>query len=212
MAVVVFLFFSQPLIFRGVVKKWEGVPTQLPVGEGGLGRVVVLGGMASWNGECNRIRFWQSGDRLMQALIVVNQNPVSDLILSGGSAAVFIDERAEGAYLKDFLQQIGVDMSMVTVDSLSRNSYENALNCAAIFDDKGWDKRITLITSAWHMRRAKWVFERMGFQVNAVGADYMQPMQRAITADLFFPSLQTLISWQLLFKEWVGYWVYRVRY
>src|SRR5690554_7016983 len=49
--IILFLFFSQPLIFRGVIKSWEGVPKQLPLNDSTIQRVVVLGGMASHHEE-----------------------------------------------------------------------------------------------------------------------------------------------------------------
>lgn len=210
--IILFLFFSQPLIFRGVVKKWEGVPTQLPLNDSTIQRVVVLGGMASHHEEYGRIRFWQSGDRLMQALLLVHQNPVKDLIISGGSAAILIHERPEGAFLKEFLEQIGMDSGFITVDSLSRNTFENAVNSAKIFEDRGWKKKIALVTSSWHMPRAKWCFEQVGFEVHAIGTDFMYPLQPIVFTDYFLPSVPTISQWQLLIKEWVGWIAYRIRY
>lgn len=210
--VVLFLFFSQPLIFRGVIKQWEGIPMQLPLNDSTIKRVVVLGGMASHHDEIGRIRFWQSGDRLMQALLLVHQNPVEDLIISGGSAAILIHERPEAAFLMEFLEQIGMDSDFITTDSLSRNTFENAMNTAKIFEERGWEKNIALVTSSWHMPRAKWCFEQMGFEVRSIGTDFMYPLQPIVFTDYFLPSVQTIFQWQLLIKEWVGWIAYRIRY
>ena len=209
---ILFLFFSQPLIFRAVIKQWEGSPTQLPVNDSTIKRLVVLGGMASHHKESGRIKFWQSGDRLLQALWLVNQNPVEELIISGGSATVLFDERPEGAFLEEFIGQIGMSLEFITVDSLSRNTYENAWNTAQIFEEKGWKKNIALVTSAWHMPRAKWCFEQMGFEVRTIETDFMYPLQPIVFSDYFLPSVQTIFQWQLLIKEWVGWMAYRIRY
>ncbi len=210
--IILFLLFSQPLIFRGVIKSWEGVPKQLPINDSTIQRVVVLGGMAAYHKESGRTRFWQSGDRLLQTLLLIHQNPVKDLIISGGSAAILIHERPEGVFLKEFLEQIGMDSDFITVDSLSRNTFENAVNSAKIFEERGWEKKIALVTSSWHMPRAKWCFEQTGFEVQAIGTDFMYPLQPVVFSDYFLPSVQTIFQWQLLIKEWVGWIAYRIRY
>lgn len=208
-----FLFFSNSMIFRGVIKHWEPAPTALPVNDSSLINVVVLGGMASYYEPTARVRFWQSGDRLMQALAIVHQNPVTHLVISGGSSAVLLHESPEGAFLSEFLTQSGVSAQVkIEVDSLSRNTFENALYTSRIFERNGWDKKIALVTSAWHMKRAQWCFNQFGFEVTPIGADPMYPLQKAVPADYFMPSAQVLINWQILVKEWVGWLAYKVRY
>ena len=208
-----FLFFSNTMIFRGVIKHWESAPTALPVNDSSLINVVVLGGMASYYEPAERVRFWQSGDRLMQALAIVYQNPVAHVVFSGGSAAVLLHERPEGAFISEFLTHWDVSKQVeIQVDSLSRNTFENALYTSRIFERNGWDKKIALVTSAWHMKRAQWCFNQFGFEVTPIGADPMYPLQKAVPADYFMPSAQIIINWQILIKEWVGWLAYKVRY
>ncbi|SKB59694.1 YdcF family protein [Alkalitalea saponilacus] len=210
-ALFVGLFFSNPLIFRTVVVLWEDSPEPLPVNDANIRQIVVLGGMSSWYEESERIRFWQSGDRLMQTLLLVHQNPVERIVISGGSAAVMYKERGEGAFLSEFIKNLSLDGVEIVVDSLSRNTYENSFYTAQIFNDSGWDNEIVLVTSAWHMKRAKAVFEKQGFDVLPIGADPLYPNSPITPATFIVPSAGVFGSWELILKEWVGIAVYRLR-
>ena len=212
LSLLLYLFFSQPLIFRSVIKKWEGRPIELLQNDSIHRNMVVLGGMASFYEESNRTRFWQSGDRLLQALWIYKNNVIDNFIISGGSAAVLIDEVPESIFISQYLRDIGINDSTIVIDSISRNTFENAVECSTIFADNGWDKKIILVTSAWHLPRAKWCFEQNGFSVYSVGADFLYPSQSKVTIKDFVPSLTVLQRWELILKEWVGILYYKIRY
>lgn len=210
-AVAILLVFSNPVLLRWTVMAWEPIPIALPVNDSTVKKVVVLGGMSSVHPPSGRVRFGSSGDRLMQALLIVQNNPVEYLVISGGSASILTEERGEAAFLQEFLVAVGMENDRVVVDSLSRNTYENAVNIRQIFDDRGWTKEIVLVTSAWHMPRSLRVFEKQGFRVLPIGADPLYSFSPAVPADYFIPSSSVLTTWELLFKEWVGIGVYRLR-
>jgi uncharacterized SAM-binding protein YcdF (DUF218 family) len=210
-ALVVFLVFSNPFILRVTVMWWEDKPVSLPVNDSSVKNIVVLGGMSSFDEASDRVRFWQSGDRLMQALMIWQNNTAEYLIVSGGSASIVLDERGEGAFLQEFLVGMGVDFNAVLVDSLSRNTYENAVNTAFLFDSNNLSRDIVLVTSAWHMPRARRCFEKQGFRVVPVGADPLYPFLPMVPADYIIPSAGVLSTWELLLKEWVGLVVYWLR-
>lgn len=161
--------------------------------------------------ESGRIRFSQSSDRLMQALMVAKQNPVEKIIISGGNASLIYDYRPESAYLADFLIDMGLEENILMVDSISRNTYENALQTRLIFEKEGLPLNICLVTSAWHMPRARRCFEKQGFKVTPVNTDFMRPMRRITPGEILVPSLGALSGWDILFREWFGLAYYRIR-
>ncbi|QVL50065.1 MAG: YdcF family protein [Thiocapsa sp.] len=61
--------------------------------------------------------------------------------------------------------------SAILSESQSRNTRGNAEASRALVEPLGID-RVLLVTSAWHLRRAVPLFERVGFEVIPVGADY----------------------------------------
>lgn len=210
-SILIIMVFGNPMLFRTTIQWWENKPVNLPKNDVRIKKIVVLGGMSAQHEESQRIRFGQSGDRLMQALLLWQHNDAEALILSGGSASIMNKERGESAFLIEFLIDLGLESGSLFVDSLSRNTHENALHTAEIFRQNDWPLEIALVTSAWHMPRAQKCFEKQGFSVIAIGADPLYPFSDAVPTDWFMPSLSVLSSWELIIKEWVGFIVYKIR-
>jgi len=210
-SLAIILVFSNPMLFRLTIQWWEGVPEELPQVTELPSRIVLLGGMSALHEPSGRVRVGVAGDRLFQALALWSKMPDGTLIITGGSAAVINKERGEAAFLNEFIADLGMDVTRLHVDTLSRNTRENAINTAKIFDKQGWDKSAALVTSAWHMPRAKASFEKEGFAVVPVKADHMFPFSRPVPADYFIPSARVLVSWEFLVKEWVGLVYYKLK-
>lgn len=206
-----FLLFSNHALLAWTAKWWEGPLDTLnqPLFSGRS--IVVLGGYCSYDSVSGRNRFSQSSDRLWQALQLAKPTANCRMVLSGGAANVYRHERGESAVIKEVLARMGVDMSFVLVDSLSRNTAENAAYSAKLFDANKLSKRIVLVTSAWHMYRARNSFEKQGFDVVPLKADYLSPTEPMVWTDYAIPSASTLASWDLLVREWVGILIYRIK-
>jgi uncharacterized SAM-binding protein YcdF (DUF218 family) len=208
-ALATVVIFSNPFLFRKTVNWWEGDFIS-PSLTGNESAVVVLGGYCSYNDVYNRIRFSQSSDRLMQALMIHYKHDLP-LVLAGGTANIIISERPEALIVRDYLVAIGLKRETILVDSLSRNTYENSVRTAALFDSSGRIKNIVLVTSSWHMYRAVKCFEKQGFTVTPYCADPLVGVEKPGFNDYFVPSASVLSSWELLFREWIGVAVYYLK-
>ena len=69
---------------------------------------------------------------------------------------------------------------------------------------------ILLITSAFHMRRAKAVFERIGLEVIPVASDYQVIDHEKKILD-WLPDAGALQRTTIGIKEYLGWWVYKWR-
>lgn len=210
-AFTVFIVFSNPFLFRLAIGWWEDIPEALPRNSSEFKFVVVLGGISSQHESSQRVRFSQSSDRLMQALILSKQNRVEKLVISGGNASIIYHKRPEGAYLKEFLVAMDFDDEKILIDSLSRNTYENALFTRQLFQEAGLPLDIVLVTSAWHMPRAQRCFEKQGFTVRPLNSDFIRPIGKLTPGEIIIPSAGTLLAWDIIFKEWMGLLYYKVR-
>ena len=67
-----------------------------------------------------------------------------------------------------------------------------------------------LVTSALHMKRAKACFEKAGFEhFDCFTTDHYTGSKRGYDFDQYIvPDISTLVNWEKLSKEWVGYVVY----
>lgn len=208
---VILIVFSNSLLFRLTIGMWEDAPQPLVKNNQSYQNVVILGGLSAQHEPSGRVKFSSSSDRLLQALILSKQNPVKRLVISGGNASIVYDKRPEGAYLKEFLGSLGWEMDDILIDSLSRNTHENALNTRQLFVDQDLPLDIVLVTSAWHMPRARRCFEKQGFKVLPVHTDFLRPMGKITPDEFILPSAGTLSAWDLLFKEWTGLVYYKLR-
>lgn len=82
------------------------------------------------------------------------------IIISGG--AVFSGP-AESPLIKQYLVSLGGPADKITTEEQARDTFENAVFSKKLCDEKGYKKAV-LVTSAYHMKRAVWSFEKAGFK------------------------------------------------
>jgi uncharacterized SAM-binding protein YcdF (DUF218 family) len=210
-ATLLLFLLGNDALFSIVVRNWE--PPLQPLSKINHQNriIVVLGGYCSYSETTGRARFNESADRLWQALIVWQKSDSSKLVISGGSANVLIKARGEGAVIKEVLNDIGFDNNRVMIDSLSRSTYENAVECATLFKRYSIPMRIVLVTSAWHMKRARWCFEKQGFDVEQLTTDSFTPVEPLTVPDYLVPSLSVIGKWDRLVHEWAGIVTYKMK-
>ncbi|HYD32651.1 MAG TPA: YdcF family protein [Azospirillaceae bacterium] len=87
---------------------------------------------------------------------------------------------------------------------------ENAAFAAALLHPQDI-RTIALVTHGWHMRRARYVFERAGFEVIPAPTGFGAVLPSA-RADAYIPSPLGLLSSYYAIHEWVGMRWYQLRY
>ena len=210
LAFVLFLFFTNPLLFRVVSGAWEG---DLQTAESMRNKsdvCVVLGGMSVYHEPTGRVRFTQSADRILQAIDLYKKGIVSKIVITGGTARLIRKNRPESIHLKQFLVTIGIPAEKVLIDSLSRNTHENSVNSMELIKANGWNRSVVLVTSAFHMKRAAGCFVKEGFTVYPYTTDPLKGVSKVTLSDVIIPSVGVLNNWNYLIREWVGiimYWM-----
>lgn len=74
----------------------------------------------------------------------------------------------------------------------------------------GGKPRIILVTSAFHMPRARMLFERQGFEVEPFPVDFQNSDRPKITILSFVPSAQALTKSEMAMREGVGMLYYSI--
>lgn len=150
------------------------------------------------------------GNRLLHAFRLFEASKAPLILVTGGN--VFPQEglSAEATYSKAILAGWGVPDDAILTESKSRNTRQNALYSHQILSAQGID-RILLVTSAFHMPRAAAVFRHAGFEVmpspsSVSVTDYRRPKLLD-----WWPSLGNLGKAQVLMRERLGIFVYRLR-
>ncbi|TLX74101.1 YdcF family protein [Labilibacter sediminis] len=207
----VLMFFSNQFIFYHVAGWWEGElqnPNEIEQYDG----IILLGGFSSFQSDAERIRFYQSADRLFQAMELYKKKKANRFIFTGGSARIIVKEKKEGEYIKDYLALLGVPEDSTLVEWESRNTRENALETLAMLKKENLhDGRFLLVTSGFHMKRALGCFKKVGIDVMPYNTDPLQNTLPPDVADAVTPSAGTLALWERLIREWIGYGVYKLK-
>jgi uncharacterized SAM-binding protein YcdF (DUF218 family) len=113
----------------------------------------------------------ESAERYTEAVALAQRLPEAKVVFTGGSGAFIAAEQPEAEPAGRLFEALGVPKERITLESRSRDTYENALFSARVLKPKPGERWL-LVTSAWHMPRAMGCFRRAGFAVEAWPVDY----------------------------------------
>ncbi|WP_276359026.1 ElyC/SanA/YdcF family protein [Daejeonella sp. H1SJ63] len=202
------LFFTNPLIINQLYGIWEirnRTEAQKTYDAG-----IILSGFMGKDDIYNTLSFGTGADRLTEGLMLYKKGRIKKIIISGGSGSL-IDDTRESALAKDFLvRYCAVPDSAVLIDSISRNTYENAVESKKIVESEGI-KSSVMITSAWHMRRAQACFKKVGLNVAVHPIDGMYREQSYNPANTIIPDTENINRWEVLLHEIAGILVYKLK-
>lgn len=124
---------------------------------------VVLGAAVNESGVPSRIM----RSRLRAALEFLERNPTATVILSGGRGP---DEpMSEAQCMYNAMLDMGAEQDRLLMEDESHTTRENLINSMEIINGRGGtDHPITLITSEFHQRRARYIAESLGIESCAV--------------------------------------------
>lgn len=172
---------------------------------------IVLGGFSNINLRNNSIEFEGSGDRLFQAIKLYKKGIIKEILIASGNSNLLDNKVKEADLAANYLKEIGIPDSAILVEDNSRNTVENARNSAKIISKRYNNPKILVITSAWHIPRARLVFDRtFNKKLNYYPADF-EGRTKFDLSDFVIPSAAALIAWPKLFKEWIGLVIDRFR-
>ena len=207
-AVLILLVFSNNVLFNSVAELWEAEMIQASSLDQDHRTVVVLSGMVSENKANGFPRFGRSADRLWQGLWLLKQGFADRMVFTGGVGGMFNQQKPEGLLVKNYLKDVGLNDARIFFETESRNTFENARNTFSLMEEQGLEKKIILVTSAFHVPRARACFEKQGFDVEVFPADPVASVRPPDWKDFLIPSPLVLEQWRVLFNEWIGFAAY----
>ena len=131
------------------------------------------------------------------------------IVASGGCALCGEEYYPEASAMRDLLVDLGVPGERVLLEEESRNTRENAVHSAELLRAHGF-RKVLLITSASHMRRAFAAFRAAGVDAIPTPTDFQR---RASNPGVlaWLPDAGALHRSTLAIKEYLGFAVYRHR-
>ncbi|TPN88609.1 YdcF family protein [Mesorhizobium sp. CU2] len=172
--------------------------------------IVVLGG--GFEGAINLARggyeLNSSGDRMVETAILARRFPNARIVVSGGNGSLFLDGEGDADTAPRLLGALGVAADRLILEDKSRNTYENAVFSRSLVAPKPGETWL-LITSAFHMPRAKALFDKAGFATIPWPVDYRTSGREGVGVYRDNP-IDALQTTNIAVREWIGLFAYRL--
>ena len=208
-AITLLIIFSNPLLLYLFAKNWDVYPETLVKGKE-YSAVIVLGGFAGEDKNGNGV-FNGYSDRFLQGLQLKEQNKASHILISSGNGNLQASSFREAAWAKSVLKEFNLPDSAILNEQESRNTFENAAFSRKLLLKKHLPPPYLLVTSAWHMRRAQYIFKKEGLQVIAQPSGTITGNQKFGFLGSLVPDAGVLSGWPVYLKELVGVIVAHVK-
>jgi uncharacterized SAM-binding protein YcdF (DUF218 family) len=205
---VIYLLFTNTALLNAFAKVWD-IPTIQIVPEREYSCAILLGGYTGTD-DAGNVCFNISADRFFQTVQLYRSGMVEHILLSGGSGNLLKSNFNEADWAKDQLLKSGIPTSAILIDRNSRNTFENAEFSKKLIDSAKLQPPYVLVTSAFHMRRASWIFERLGIDVIPFASTDIVEKRENNTFTDFLPNVHTMDTWPFYIKEVIGLYVYKL--
>jgi uncharacterized SAM-binding protein YcdF (DUF218 family) len=157
-----FVWLASLLIFFAAMQRLQ------PSAGGDLDpRVIIVLGSSTPSGKASPTL----AERLKLAYSLARQHPRALVVVSGGTD--FKQKIPEARVMADYLVDLGLDSTRITLEDQSTSTYENLAFSARLLEAAGLkrDVPMMLVTSDFHTARASWIAERAGWtNVQTAGA------------------------------------------
>jgi uncharacterized SAM-binding protein YcdF (DUF218 family) len=208
-AIGVLYIISTPIFSNNFFKLVEGNEYRKPISAiDSADAIVVLSGMLEINqvGDSTYVE-WGDPDRFFGGVALFKAGKAQKLIFTGGKMPWDKAKKTEGEVLKDYAISNGLPFEKIFVTKDVENTADEAV---AVKELTSPSKRIILVTSAFHMYRAKRLFEKQGFEVIAYKVDYKSTRSLKTTIMDFLPDARSLRLVDMGIREIFGRVIYLV--
>ena len=177
--------------------------------------VVLSGGRHPAPGP-SRLSEWVEPDRFLAGLDLYRAGKAPRLLFTGGISPFTPGQLPEGQLYLQEAVQLGVPAAAMASTPPVVNTSEEAIAIRRLFmrpQSSISSKRILLVTSAFHMRRAQRLFERQGFEVLPFPVDFQARGRWAgslwYDPTQWLPSARALDDSSRALRESIGRFLYR---
>lgn len=209
---ILLLLFSNRFLANRAINAWEPdfkIIETLPQYEVGI----VLTGVTNINKTADDRTFFDRGaDRATHSMQLYKEGKIKKILITGGEAFNRANDNKEAELLANFMYTAGVPEEDVIIESRALNTRENAVFAKEKLMEEGYDPnaKYLIITSAFHMKRSKACFDKIGMDTDTFPVDYYGSDSKANFQSLIQPSPDSIVIWQKMVKEWAGLIMYKV--
>ena len=167
--------------------------------------IVVLSGMVRKVGNNKHSTYeFNDPDRFFAGIDLIKNYKADKLVFTAGQLPWTVNGLPEGYILKKKAVSLGVPGKIIVTEKV-KNTYEESIAVSKLISN---NTSIILVTSAYHMERSKYLFEKQGFQVTPYPVDFKTYIQKQ-TIMSFLPKLEALDQTSLFIRENIGRLYYK---
>jgi uncharacterized SAM-binding protein YcdF (DUF218 family) len=174
--------------------------------------IVLLGGGASPSRyEIGNVHFTPAGDRIVMAHALFKMGKAPVLLLGGNASQLDGAFRFESELVRDLLVTWGLPKDAMIPLGGNADTHDEALKVRALATEHGW-KRILLVTSANHQRRASATFRALGLEVIPAPCNFLTSVgAQSSPPRLSVPRYEGFVKMAAWIHEEVGWFMYHHR-
>jgi uncharacterized SAM-binding protein YcdF (DUF218 family) len=187
-AIGVLYILSTPIFSNNFFKLVEGSEYRKPISTiDSADAIVVLSGMLEINdvGDSTYIE-WGDPDRFFGGIALFKASKAQKIVFTGGKMPWDKAKKTEGAVLKEYAISNGIASEKIFVTKDVENTADEAVAVKELINPR---KKIILVTSAYHIYRAKRLFEKQGFELIPFKVDYKVSENKKSLLWIFFQVL-----------------------
>ena len=209
-AIGVLYILSTPIFSNNFFKLVEGNEYRKPISAiDSADAIVVLSGMLEINEVGNSTYIeWGDPDRFFGGIALFKAGKAQKLVFTGGKMPWDKSKKTEGEVLGEYAISNGIPSEKIFVTKDVENTADEAVAVNELISPS---KRIILVTSAYHMYRAKRLFDKKGFIVIPYKVDYKVSGNNKVTFIDFIPSAVNLGLTETGIREIIGRLFYLIK-
>jgi len=153
----------------------------------------------------------ESGDRVLVALEMVRLGKATNLLLGGSYYERGALRRPDSELLVAWMQAWRLPTGRLHLLGVCANTHDEAERTAQLARQSGW-RRVIIVSTAAHLRRAEATFRKAGLDVEPVGCDF-HGVDRMSSKHHWglVPRLDGFIQCNAWIHEALGWWYYRLK-
>ena len=187
------------------------VAPELPAGP--VSAILVLGGGLDPGAAKGPSGFelGPGGDRMIEAFILARRHPEAAIVVTGGDGTLSGGKWGDGALAPTVYEALGLSPDRLLTETQSRSTAEHPdlvrpILRARLETNPG---TVLLVTSAFHMPRAKAVFDKAGFETTAWPVDFRARQDPPLNLLTGSP-IDSMDLASTAIREWIGIMAYRL--
>ena len=200
------------LLWRIVESPWQRISAeQVTISDA----IVVLSGSRHPSPGNKQIVEWLDPDRFLAGIDLYKKGKAPIIIFTNGKSPFKPKMKGEGDFYLKEAQELGIPYSAIKNSGTALNTNQESIEIKKILNPYNIPstKTILLVTSAFHMKRAKKIFESQGFIVRPFPVDFKTRGKWAgsflLDPTLWVPNAHYLASSSAALREIIGRIIYK---